>query len=253
MNAIHHTASTSPMLRRSLRRWSQRWRHFVAGCNRDERATPVVSSASAQATDNSPPQANPQGVNVLTAKTNPMRREVELSGTVEGHETAKLMSKIDGYVGEVSVNIGDPVRQGDLLAQLDLPELEDEVERRRRMVEQAEALVRSRRADVALAEARRDEHDASLRMRESEQERIARLVRRGSLNQQQLDEATYAVESVVAMRSSADANIAATKAHLDSAERSVERGQGRRAQSRINGSIQPNYRSLRRRHHRADD
>jgi multidrug efflux pump subunit AcrA (membrane-fusion protein) len=191
---------------------------FCAGCRPQESPTETRSNAAAlTGVSHSDRAALDRRIQVFSPETGKIRHEVEVSGTVEGYETARLLSKVDGYVSEVLVNIGDHVKKGDRLAALDLPELEDEVERQRRLVDQAAAMVASRQADVALAEAKIAEHDASLRMERSEHNRVARLVSGGSLNQQHLDEAKYAVESELALKTSAHAQIESANAHLDSA------------------------------------
>ena len=178
-----------------------------AGCNEQ-------SLGSAPGAKTEAPQAK---VLVTKVWSGDFRRTVQVPATVEGYESAHLMSKIDGYVAEVHVNIGDEVKQGQPLARLDVPELNDEVERKDRLVAQAEADFNGRRADISLAEARLEEQEALLKLRNIELKRTSRLVTKGALRQQKLDEAEFAVQSTRAAMKSGKAAIEAAEAALASA------------------------------------
>ena len=52
--------------------------------------------------------------------------EVEVPITIDGYERTDLMSRVEGYLSEVLVNIGDQVHSGQVLARLNLPEMDAE-------------------------------------------------------------------------------------------------------------------------------
>ncbi len=154
---------------------------------------------------------------VTQVRSGDFRRSVELATTVEGYESAQLMSKIGGYVAQIHVDIGDEVQQGQPLAVLHAPELEDEVERQARLVIQAEADLNSRQAEIMLAGARLEEYNSLLELRNIELQRASNLVNKGALKQQKLDEAEYAVRSTQAAIKSMGARVDAADAMLAAA------------------------------------
>src|ERR1035441_4737504 len=52
--------------------------------------------------------------------------KVDSNATIEAYETADLFPKVSGYLSTVSVDIGDHVKSGQLLALIVIPELEKE-------------------------------------------------------------------------------------------------------------------------------
>src|SRR5579871_211162 len=116
----------------------------------------------------SDPAARPEGpmkpsevsVNAPVRKT--IHYTVEQPGRIEPFEQTPIYSRISGYVRAVRVEVGDRVKRGDLLAELDVPERVEEHHRKEALVAQArlgiaqaeqaervaEATVESARADV---------------------------------------------------------------------------------------------------------
>ena len=141
-----------------------------------------------------------------------LNRDTELAASVEGYETAELIPRIDGYVGQVNVDIGDRVKKGQLLAVLNVPELTDAVQQQEAEVEAREAEIASRKAKVRLAEAQLDARQAAVQLRKLEQKRFESLVKKGSLSQQRLDEASFAVRAAQADFKQSQAEVESAKA-----------------------------------------
>ena len=64
-----------------------------------------------------------------------------------------MHAKVSGYVRSLAVDIGDKVKKGQVLAELDVPEVEAELQQKRALVEQAEADRKQAEAAVRVAEA----------------------------------------------------------------------------------------------------
>ena len=84
---------------------------------------------------------NPSRVKVEVAKPTPhgLGRTTTQPGEVHVYEAAELYAKVSGYLAEQSVDIGDHVKRGQLLAVIDVPELKTEVEEAAASLERAKA------------------------------------------------------------------------------------------------------------------
>ena len=154
--------------------------------------------------------------------------EIRLPMTLEGDQRTELRARVEGYVSEVHVDIGDRVTAGQLLVSLDAPELEAEVRRRQQMVLQAQAHLGVAQGSVRTAEARmrqaassRDEQAAMKQLRMSELQRYQTLVQRGAVQSEKLDEANYAVMAVDAAVIKIEADVDAAQADIEAAKNEV--------------------------------
>lgn len=82
-------------------------------------------SASLLAADTKPPLP----VRVVRPTRGEIIRYVTLPGTIRANQQATLFAKIAGYVTQVSVDKGQAVKQGDLLAELEAPEIAADLKR----------------------------------------------------------------------------------------------------------------------------
>lgn len=74
-----------------------------------------------------------------------LSNEISLTGEFQPYQEVDLMAKVSGYVKSIRVDIGDQVRVGELLATLEIPEMEDDLTR-------AAASVQAASADVTEAQ-----------------------------------------------------------------------------------------------------
>src|SRR5882724_2517871 len=70
-------------------------------------------------------QPGAAAVNVQTAqpKRGPIARKISLPADIAAYQQATLYAKVAGYLKSISVDKGDVVKQGDLLAEIEVPEL----------------------------------------------------------------------------------------------------------------------------------
>ncbi|HVV72752.1 MAG TPA: efflux RND transporter periplasmic adaptor subunit [Verrucomicrobiae bacterium] len=68
-------------------------------------------------------------VAVARATRQDMYKEVTVYAEFKPYLQVELHAKVSGYVENISVDIGDPVKSGQLLATLEVPELKDELDR----------------------------------------------------------------------------------------------------------------------------
>lgn len=106
----------------------------VAGCGKD--SAPARAGGGAKAPE-------PHPVRVVAAAVGPFPRTVTVTGTLAADEEVIAGFKVAGRVGEIAVDLGSPVRKGQVLARLDPTDF-------RLRVEQAEAALRQVRAGLGL-------------------------------------------------------------------------------------------------------
>jgi RND family efflux transporter MFP subunit len=88
-------------------------------------------------------------VSVVQVTVAPSDPTVILPGTLQPMLTTAVYSRTPGYIRRVLVDIGSPVRAGDLLATIDAPELDQQVVQARGVVSQARAALQLASAELA--------------------------------------------------------------------------------------------------------
>jgi RND family efflux transporter MFP subunit len=89
-------------------------------------------------------------VTVVQPVEKPALLTLTLPATVEAWEQATLYAKVSGYVQWIKVDKGDRVRKGQVLATLEIPEVDKQYESALAAVEQAKAEEERAQADVSL-------------------------------------------------------------------------------------------------------
>lgn len=161
---------------------------------------------------------------LVVAVQNPVRRSLRsnasLTGEFRPYQQVDLFSKISGYLKKINVDVGSNVRAGDVIAILEAPELQAEVDQAVAARGRAESdLVRAR------AEILRFESDVELARTRSQ--RLAKINQSeaGLVAQQEIDDA-------VARRRSAESEIAAAQAHIVASSQQVEAAKAAEARTR---------------------
>jgi RND family efflux transporter MFP subunit len=106
----------------------------VVACGKDTKPASSAGGAKAQ---------EPRPVRVVAAAVGPLPRTVTVTGTLAADEEVVAGFKVAGRVSEIAVDLGSPVRKGQVLARLDPTDF-------RLRVEQAEAALRQVRAGLGL-------------------------------------------------------------------------------------------------------
>ena len=103
-------------------------------------------------------------VEFVTATAGPTERTIRLLGDVRSGATAVLYAKVAGYIKEVQVDKGDKVEAGQILAEIELPEVEqqfaaasaDLVHKRRNLARIKELYSKGNTTQVAMYQAETD-------------------------------------------------------------------------------------------------
>jgi len=99
----------------------------------------LVVGASPDARAAGPAPEPAASVMVARPRSGSLVRRLTLPGSVRAYQEATLYSKVGGYLKSIYVDRGDVVRRGQLLAEVEVPELLADLERARAEVEVAEA------------------------------------------------------------------------------------------------------------------
>jgi membrane fusion protein, multidrug efflux system len=157
-----------------------------------------------------PTPAQPQAVavHVVTANIEQWPTIYEATGTVRARTSAIISAKWMGYVREVKVQVGDRVREGQLLVALDARDLDASANRAAAARDEVRNAIPE--ADSAVAAAK-----ASLDLAQSTFKRMNELYEKKSISDQEFDEASAkrkaaqaAFEMARAKRSQLDAKLA---------------------------------------------
>lgn len=77
---------------------------------------------------------------------------VSLPGTMQAFTTANIFARASGYIDKRTVDIGDKVKEGDLLVQITAPELDHEIDQARATVDLNRANLQQQKANRDLAQ-----------------------------------------------------------------------------------------------------
>src|SRR6266446_5509448 len=83
----------------------------------------LVSGCGKPSSEPQSKPASPVPVRLVPVKTGEATRSITLPGNVLAFQQATLYAKVAGYVKTISVDKGDSVRAGALLADIEVPEL----------------------------------------------------------------------------------------------------------------------------------
>src|SRR2546425_4266220 len=90
---------------------------------------------TAEPTKDAPP---PVAVQVVQPKRGSITRNVTLPGEIKAYQQATLYAKVAGYLKTITVDKGDRVKEGDLIADIEVPEMLADLARYKAEVEVAE-------------------------------------------------------------------------------------------------------------------
>ena len=82
--------------------------------------------------------APPVAVQVIQPRRGPITRNITLPGNVLAYQQATLYAKVAGYLKTITVDKGDRVKEGDLIADIEVPEMLADLARYKAEVEVAE-------------------------------------------------------------------------------------------------------------------
>ena len=161
--------------------------------------------------DRSALASDPEAENTPTAAVAPVERRsvtqtLQLSGEFRPFQEVEVHAKVSGYIRKISVDVGDRVKQGQVMAVLEVPELAAQMQGADAAVRRSKDAVRRSKSDLLRAEsAHQAAHLDYTRLNQ------AAAARPGLIAQQELDDAD-------AKDKEGEAQVSAAEATLSEAE-----------------------------------
>ncbi len=169
-------------------------------------------------------------VNVITPRRAAATTNLELPGSVVPLNQTTIYARSTGYLRRWYVDIGDRVRDGQLLAEIDSPDIDQQVLQAKAELVQAQANVSQSRANLAKGISDLKQARANLLIARQTWQRWQVLVKQGAVAQQDADTryATYQanlanVEAAQNTVNSNSANIKAAQANVYASQANFQR------------------------------
>lgn len=178
----------------------------LAGCRRQE---PVAAAAE---------QQTPIVAAARSARMD-LSRELTLTGELVPFQEVEVMSKVAGFVQRIYVDVGDAVRQGQVIAILEIPEMKDDITR-------ASASIARSRAEVERAMTEVVRTERAHQIAHLAHDRLSSVFRSkpGLVAQQEVDDA-HARDQI------SESQVAAAKSALASAREQIKVGEADRGKA----------------------
>jgi RND family efflux transporter MFP subunit len=155
-------------------------------------------------------------VDVIEVGRSSARSELELPGSIQAVTEAPILARADGYVKTRMVDIGDRVRSGQPLAEIEAPELDQQVLQSQANLQQNNAAL-----DQALANQRQGK--ANTELARVTADRWKNLAGKGVVSRQENDQYQAQYQAQVANLDSLDKAVAAARSNVVAAQANVSR------------------------------
>ncbi len=194
-----------------------------------ERSLESERAKSSSSTDASASDQNAPRVEVVRPTRGGLGKTVVQPGQVQAFNRAQLYAKVSGYLAHQVVDIGDSVKKGQVLAQVDAPEYARARDEARAAVGQMQSKIKQAEAHVLTTQADREAAAAAIervqagvvrytadRVYHTEAlARIKELAQRNAVEQRLVDEEQKQYDAAVSAEAEARAGVTAAKAQLN--------------------------------------
>ncbi len=165
------------------------------------------------------PAEQPRAAAVVAVTRGDLASSLTVAGQFQPYQQVDLHAKVSGYIRWIKVDIGDRVRQGEVLALLEVPELQNQVEGAQAEVRHSQSDITRAQSEVVSAESTYSAvHAEYTRLQEASKERP------GLIAEQELDDSRAKAQQ-------AAAQVGVAKASLDAMQQQL--GVSRATRSRL--------------------
>ena len=181
---------------------------IAAGCAASSQASPEAAPTQTAAA-----AERREVVAVVQPDREDISRKLALTGEFRAYQSVDIHARVAGYIREMHVDVGDAVKAGSVIAEVEVPELADELTGAEATSQQLEAEIgrMERELERAKAEARLTETLASRLASVQEQEP-------GLIARQETDAATLKHQSALAQVQAAEAALGAARQRAAAAQ-----------------------------------
>jgi multidrug efflux pump subunit AcrA (membrane-fusion protein) len=165
--------------------------------------------------------AKPVPVRVIAVQYESIPAIVEAPGTVQARDRIALSSQINGFVGQVSVRVGDLVKQGQILVTLDARDAESQKALARAGVDEAQAALSEARKAYQAATEQQTAAKASMELAGQTFARYQKLFESRSVSPQEIDEARMRRDATAAELASSTSMVAAAQERIKQVEAKI--------------------------------
>jgi RND family efflux transporter MFP subunit len=183
---------------------------FIAGYR------PLVARRNLVAAEAHEEQAALQKVKVVEVRRSKDPHAIELPGSVQAITEAPILARADGYLQKRLVDIGDRVKTGQPLAEIEAPEVDDQIRQAKASLLQAQAAV-----EQAAANYERGQSDEALARVTAD--RWAALLEKGVVSKQENDRYQSEYHSATAATKALDKALAMARSNVGAAEANLAR------------------------------
>jgi RND family efflux transporter MFP subunit len=155
-------------------------------------------------------------VEVIKVRRSTEKSGLELPGSIQPITETPILARADGYIANRNVDIGDRVKAGQTLAEIDAPELSDQVTQAMALVQQAKSSLEQSIANVEQGKADTD-------LARITASRSGQLVGKGAVSRQEDDQLQAQYRARLASLHSLEKSIDVQRANLAAAESNMAR------------------------------
>jgi RND family efflux transporter MFP subunit len=160
-------------------------------------------------------QALPR-VEVITVGRAPEKSELQLPGSIEAVTEAPILARADGYIRRRLADIGEHVHSGQPLAEIEAPELGQQVLQAKAALEQAQAALEE-------AQANYQQGKSNMELAKITAQRWSKLDAKGVVSRQENDQYQAQYHAQVSSLQALDKAIAAQRSSIAAAEANLSR------------------------------
>jgi RND family efflux transporter MFP subunit len=168
-------------------------------------------------------------VHVIVAKPAARTESITLPGNIAAIQYATIYARVDGYLKTRYVDIGDQVKAGQLLAEIDTPTVDQNVAQAKAGLDEAKAKLKNELANLKQAQEKKLTADSEVEKAKADLDyaritasRWENLCERGAVSQQSRDEKVRLLESNTANYAAQKTNEKAAEAQVLASQSSVE-------------------------------
>ena len=165
-------------------------------------------------------------VNVTEVGQAPANAPLDLPGDLQALVDSPIFARADGYLSKRYVDIGDKVKNGQVLAEIETPELDQQIQQARATLSNSQSMLVELQASIALSE-------ANLKLAQKTAERWRELEKEGTVSHQDADEKNATLDVRTAEVAAAHARINSARDLVSANEANLRRLQEIKAFARV--------------------